>query len=149
MLPVRTVLGAELGERIARDIVRKDSKYLFKIDIIFKMKAILYRPRPDKFLVWLQFYKKGERKLEDPQGWSGMCLSCTWLNPTWWSSPVKKWRTLEMRETVSGNTHGADWSPSPLWFNTHGMLSSSLVFQMSVFFFFIRGSFITSKATQN
>lgn len=32
------------------------------------MKAALYRPSPDQFLVWLQFYKKEERKLEDPQG---------------------------------------------------------------------------------
>lgn len=35
---------------------------------MFKMKAISYRQSPDKFLAWLQFCKKEERKLEDPRG---------------------------------------------------------------------------------
>lgn len=138
---VKPVTWCWTGERIARDIHWEiDSKYLFKIDIIFKMKAILYRPRPDKFLDLVAILQKGERKLEGPTEDGVVCASAAhdWT-PRDGAVLSKKWRTLEMREGQWwGNTHGADWSPSPCGLIHTGCCPLHLSFKCLFFFFFIR-----------
>lgn len=65
MLPVRTVLGAELGERVARDVMRNR----FEISVLnryyFKNESHFIQTKPGPIL---SLVAKEERKLEDPQG---------------------------------------------------------------------------------
>ena len=76
MLPVRTVLGAELGERVAREIMRNRFEISVLNSYYFKNESRLIQTKPGPILSLVAILQKGREKAGGPTG-RGMCLRCT------------------------------------------------------------------------
>ena len=76
MLPVRTVLGAELGERVAREIMRNRFEISVLNSYYFKNESRFIQTKPGPILSLVAILQKGREKAGGPTG-HGMCLRCT------------------------------------------------------------------------